>query len=305
MTNHFNIPLIWPFKMVPSTNTPGIHFHDDWACNQVRSWEMKRYYQQKWEKADTTPLQIESSIMPENLKVLNKYGAVVKQFTWSAVVTEISYKVYETTFDISDLDEGAYYLYQQVTFGAIDWRYISEPISSKATQERTLSFKYKNSYNNSDVAWTATGIEMLFRCEADIQEPDFLRDRSAYINQTRDLTNLSGIAYNAFKLQIGDAPGVAPYVVDILNRIFTECDSIEIEGLKYQSEEGSKWEVNRIKGYPLIGASIDIVPAVNKTSQQSADTTPLAPGIVAAYNIETAFFGPGSVVPVTDIEEQS
>lgn len=304
MANHFNIPLIWPFKMVPSTTTPGIHFHDDWACKQVRSWEMKRYYRQKWKKSDTTKLQIESSIAPDNLKVLNQYGAVVKQFTWATVLTEISYRIYETTFDVSDLDDGVYYLYQRVTFGAIDWAYISEPISSKATQDRTLSFKYKNSFNDQDVAWTATGLEMLFRCEADIQEPDFPRDRAAYINQTRDLVNLSGIPYNQFKLVIGDAPGVAPYIVDILNRIFC-CDSIEIEGLKYQSDEGSKWEINRVKGYPLIGAQIDIVPAKNKTSQQSADTTPLASGIVMAYNIETAFFGPGSLVPVTDIEEQS
>jgi hypothetical protein len=266
---------------------------------------MKRYYQQKWEKADTTPLQIESSIMPDNLKVLNQYGAVVKQFTWTAVVTELSYKIYETTFDISDLADGVYYLYQRVTFGSIDWAYISEPISSKVEWERTLGFTYKNSFNEAGVAWTATGIEMKFRCEADIQDVDFLRDRSAYINQVRNLTNLSGVPYNAFTLVIGDAPGVAPYIVDILNRIFSTCDSIDIEGLKYQSNEGSKWEINRVKGYPLIGAEIEIAPAVNKSSQQSADTTPLSSGIVMAYNIETAFFGPGSLVPVTDIEEQS
>ena len=304
MANHFNIPLIWPFKMVPSTATPGIHFHDDWACNQVRSWEMKRYYQQKWKKSDTTKLQIESSIMPETLKVLSKHGAVVKAFTWSAVVTEIAYKIYETTFDISDLAEDVYYLYQRVTFGSIDWKYISEPINSKAAWDRTHLITYKNSFNDQDVAWTATGIEMKFRCEMDIQDYEFFRDRAAYINQTRDLSNLSGIPYNGAKLIIGDAPGVAPYVVDILNRIFC-CDSIDYEGLKIQSDEGSKWEVNRIKGYPLIGAQIDIVPAVNKTSQQSADTTPLSSGIVMAYSIETAFFGPGSLVPVIDIEEQS
>ena len=304
MANHVNIPLIFPFKMVPSTATPGIHFHDDWACNQVRDWEMKRYYQQKWKKTDTTKLQIESSIMPETLKVLNLHGATVKTFTWSAVLSEIAYKIYETTFDISDLAEGVYYLYQQVTFGAIDWKYVSEPINMKTTWPRTLLFTYTNSFNDQDVAWTATGLTMKFRCEADIQDYEFLRDRAAYINQTRDLTNLSGIPYNAAKLRIGEAPGVAPYVVDILNRIFC-CDSIDADGLMIQSDEGSKWEVNRIKGYPLIGAEIDIVPAVNRASQQSADTTPLAPGIVMAYNISTDFFGPGSLVPVTDVEEQS
>jgi hypothetical protein len=304
MANHFNIPLLWPFKMVPSTDTPGMHFDDDWHSEQIRDWEMKMYYQQKWETADTTKLQIESSIAPETLKVLDRHGAIVKTFTWTAVLTETYYKIYETTFDISDLDEGVYYLHQQVTFGALDWNYVSEPISMKAEWPRTLLFTFSNSFNDQDIAWTANDLEMKFRCEADIQEPDFPRDRAAYVNQTRNITNLSGIPYRTFKLVIGDAPGVAPYVVDILNRIFC-CDSIDIEGLAYQSDEGSKWEINRIKGIPTIGASIDIAPEVNKTSQQSSDTTPLAPGIVMAYNIETAFFGPGSLVPVVDIEEQS
>lgn len=289
--------------MVPSTATPGVHFDDAWHCEQVRDWEMKRYYQQKWKKSDTTKLQIESSIAPETLKVLDVNGQQVKTISWTAVFTEIDYKIYECTFDISDLNEGVYYIYQKVVFGLTDWPYISEPIHSKTSWPRTRLFTFSNTFNDQDIAWTATGMEMKFRCEADIQDPDFPRDRSAYINQTRNITNLSGIPYRTFKLVIGEAPGVPAYIVDILNRIFC-CDTIDIDGLLYQSDEGSKWEINRVKGYPMIGAQIDICPAYNRTAQQSVDTTPLAPGIVMAYNIETAFFGPGSLVPVIDVEEQ-
>jgi hypothetical protein len=292
-----------PFKFVPNTATPGIHFDDKWACEQVKEWELKRYYRQKWVRSDATLLQIESSISPESLKVYNSLGIQVKSISWTAVYTGINYSIYELTFDISDLAEGVYYLYQRVNFGSIDWKAISEPIESRATWPNTLLFTYKNSYNDSQAAWT-TGLEMKFRCEAAILEFSPERERAAYVNQMRDVANLSGVPYRVFKLYIGEAPGVAPYVVDILNRIFC-CDSVDIAGKKYQSDEGSKWEITRAKGYPLIGASIDIAEAKNLMNLEFSDTTPLDAGIVTAYNVETAFFGPGSLVPVIDIEEQS
>jgi len=303
--NHFKIPFLNPFKFVPSTATPNVvsDFDGAWACEQIKSFERNVYYKQKWKKSETTKLQIESSIAPETLKVYNSSGIQVKTFTWSAVYSGTNYSIYETTFDISDLAEGVYYLYQRVTLLSIDWKAISEPIHSKASWSNTLLITYKNSYNDQDVAFS-TGVEFKFRCEAGIMDYNPERDRSAYVNQIHDVENLSGVPYRTFKLYIGEAPGVAPYIIDLLNRIFC-CDSINIEGKYYQSNEGSKWEVTRIKGFPLIGGSIEIVEAVNAMSQEFSDTTPLSTGLVTAYNIETAFFGPGSLVPVIDIEEQS
>lgn len=300
MANHFKIPLLWPFKMVPSTSTPGIHFDDAWACEQIKSFERQVYYKQKWKKADTTTLVIESSLAPTALKVYNRERTIVKSINWTAAYTAINYTIYTLTFDISDLAEGVYYIYQRATFGSIDWKSISEPIHSKASWSNTLLFTFKNSFNDQDVPWTL-GFDMKFRCEAGIMDFNPERDRAAYVNQSRDVTNLSGIPYRSFKLYIGKAPGVAPWVVDVLNRIFC-CDSIDINGKKYQSDDGSKWEVTRAKGYPLIGASIDIVEAVNSSSLEFADTTPIAPGILIAYHMETGFFGDGALVQVTDIE---
>jgi hypothetical protein len=305
MANFFNIPLLTPFKFVPSTNSPNTvsDFDGAWACEQIKSFERKVYYKQKWKKSDTTKLQIESSIAPETLKVYNAEGVIVKTFAWAAVYSAVNYTVYETTFDISDLAEGVYYLYQRVTLLSIDWKAISEPIHSKTSWPNTLLFTYKNSYNDQDVAFS-TGVDFKFRCEAGIMDFNPERERTAYINQVHDTESLSGVPFRTYKLYIGEAPGVAPYIIDLLNRIFC-CDSINIEGKFYQSTEGSKWEVTRAKGYPLIGGSIEIAEANNVMSLQFADIAPLATGIVTAYNIETAFFGPGSLVPVTDIEEQS
>lgn len=303
MANHFKIPLLNPFKFIPHTDTPGIHFDDDWACQQIRSWELNATYKQKWIKAKTTKLQIESSIAPETLKVYNSSGVQVKTFTWSAVFTAVNYKIYECTFDISDLAEGIYFLYQRVTMGGIDWKSISEPIHSKASWPNTVTIKYKNSFNDFDIAFTAAGIEMYFTVDAAIMDFEPERDRTSYTNQTKDVATLKAVPSRSFKFHVGEAPGVAPWIIDMLNRIFC-CDYISIESKQYQTAEGSKWDINRVKGYPLIGASIELVEAFNNQSLEFADTTPLAEGIVTAYEIETDFFGPSAIVPVTDIETQ-
>lgn len=300
--NHFNIPLIWPFKMVPATSSPGIHFDDAWAGQQIRSFEKIAYYKQKWKKADTTKLQIESSLAPEDLKVYNSSAAVVKSIAWTVVHTEVNYKIYELTFDISDLAEGVYFIYQRVTLGGIDWKTISEPIHSKTSWANTLLIIYKHSFNDYDMAWT-TGIAMKFRVEAAIMEPDFKRERTDYINQVHDTVTLKAIPFREFVLQVGKAPGVAPWVGDLLNRIFC-CDDIDIEGMKYQAKSGSECKITRFKNYPLIGWSQEIVPAVNKQSLQFSTTDELAPGLVAAYNIQTGFFGGPADVPIIEVEQE-
>lgn len=297
--NHFIFPYLNPFKFVPATNSPGVHFDDDWSCEQIKSFERRSYYQQKWKKSETTKLQMESSLAPEKLKVYDKNRTKVKEFTWTAVLTATGYKIYEVTFDISNLPEGMYWLYQQVTFGSIDWAAISEPIHSKTSWSNTHLFTYSNSYNKDGVGWT-TGIEMKFRCEAGIMdfEPD--AEISSYIDQTRDSEILDGVPYRKFKLYIGKAPGVAPWVLDLLNRIFL-CDSVDIDGKTYTRNNGAKWDVSRAKGNPLIGGSLEIVEGTNLFGLNFSETTPIENGLVIAYNIETAFFGPGSLVPVIEV----
>lgn len=301
MANYFNVPLCWPFKMVPSTDTPNAvsDFDGAWACEQIKSFETRAYYKQKWKRSETTKLQIESSIAPEDLKVYDGNGEVKKSFEWSAVFSGLSYTIYEITFDISDIDPGIYYLYQEVTFGSIDWKAISEPVWSKDVWPNTLSFIYKNSFNDFDVAWT-TGIQMRFRCEAGIMDFEPQRGATDYVDQLVNKKVLSGYPSRQFKLYIGTARGVAPYVVDILNRIF-DCDYVNIEGVLYTADN-DKWEITRVKGYPLIGAAIDIAPSINKRSLQFVDTAPLAPGIVVAYQIETAFFGKTGNVNIIEVE---
>ena len=302
MSNHVNFPFLLPFKLVPRTTTPGMHFDDRWQSESILPFQKTAYYRQKWVKSDTTKLQIESTIAPEGLKVYNESRVVVKTIAWTLVFTGPNYNIYELTFDISDLPEGLYWLYQQVTLLSINWEAISEPIHSKTAWPNTMLITYKNSFNKDGVAWT-TGLQMSFRVEAAIMDMNPEAEVTSYINQTRDTMVLDGTPFRTYKLYIGEAPGVSPYIMDLLNRIFV-CDYIIIEGKRYSRESGSKWEISRQKNYPLIAGSLEIVEATNTDGLQFSETTPLAPGIVIAYNIETAFFGPGSLVPVADVEEQ-
>lgn len=301
MPNHFKIPFGNPFKFVPVSTTPGVHFDDSWAKEQIQRYQMKVFYKQKWMKSDTTKIQIESSIAPQTLKVYIAPGIIVKSFAWTLVHSEISYGVYETTFDISDLAEGVYFLYQKVEMFAITWEVITEPIHSKVDWPDTLPIIYNNSFNDFDIAFS-TGIEFLFRCEGGIpnNEMDPKRDTTEFINQERDPTVLKSVPYREFKYRIGIEPGVAPWVIDLLNRIFA-MDRVVIKGKRYVAK--GDLDVTRFRGYPLVGATQDLLEGSNEQSLQFADTTPLAPGIVTAYNIETGFFGPGTIVPITEIIE--
>lgn len=301
-TQHFKMPLLLPFKFVPVSSTPGIHFDDRWAYEHIRNFQLPARYHQKWKRSETTKLQIESSVMPDNLKLLDINGAIVKQFVWNVVVNEISYKVYETTFDISDVPEDIYFLYSHASLlDVISWPAITEPINSKNDWPNTIGIVYKNSYNDNDVAWT-TGIEMLFRLEAGIMNIDPKRDNTTHINQENRPRLLKGRPFREFDFLVADAPGVAEWVVDLLNNIMC-CDYTVYEGKRYLAKPGSELEITRRLSYPLVGAKQTLLEWDNKKSLEFNNTAEIAPGLVTAYNIQTGFFGPGSTVPITEVIE--
>lgn len=302
--NYFKIPFLNPFKFVPSTKTPGIHFDDRWACEQIRSWEMNVRYRQKWNKADVTKLQCESSLVPDVLKIYNVYNlaAPAKTIAWIAMAdVSAGAKVYELLFDISDLPDGIYALYVRATFGPFDKAAVSEPIHSKVSWPDTSLFNYKNSYNDHDVAFT-TGISFNFRCEAAVMDMDPRRENVSFISQTRNSKLISSTPFREWHLWIASAPGVAPYITDIINRIFG-CDYVLIDNKQFTAKEGVDGTIGRQKGYPLVGFIMDILESDNAESLEMSDVSVLAPGLVTTYNIETGFFGPGSVVPVTEVLE--
>lgn len=300
MPNYSQISRHCPFWFVPNTTTPGIHFGDDWACKQIKSFETKAYYTQKWLRQKTTTIQCQSTVVPDDLKVYNKSQAVVKSIAWTNVSIVPGVNVYECTVDLSDIPEATYWLYQKFALLSYNAEFISEAISSKDYHPFVKAITYSNTYNNWDVVWS-TGMQMTFCVECEIMNMKPEAEVTSYVDQTRDVFVLDGVPYRTYKLEIGDARGVTPYILDIINRIFC-CDQVSIEGKSYVRNSGAKLEINQPKNYPLAGGTLEITEAKNLYSLQHNDLTPLAPGIVTTYKIEGSWFGGSNVVEITDID---
>lgn len=304
MSNYLNIPKLWPFKMLPNTATPGEHLDDDWAYNQIRHHEMKVFYAQKWLRAKTTKLQITSTLEPDSLKLLDIYGQVVKSFPWTLVAVGAgSENAWECTYNVSTgvAIDGYYYLYLKAELMSVKFEAISEPIYIKDYHRNVRPWVFSHSENDFGVIWT-TGLQMTFMCESDIPASTytFERDRNSYVDQVHNVTTLSAFPFNTAKLEIAEARGVAPYIVDIANRILC-CNNVRFNGLKIETPDGAKWSVNSQKGYPLIGASIEVMPAKNLDSLQF-NNEDITPGVVMVYNINANFFGEANVVRITEFE---
>lgn len=292
MTSFLNVPFLNTFKFVPNTATPGIHFDQDWMFNQIKSFETKINYYQKWQIADRTTVQVESTILPDDLKFYDCSGSVVKSipFVKTADGVDLGTNIYEASVNLDDLPVNKiYYAYIKATYGDVIFEAISEPVSIQTLWPGTLNFTYRNSVNNYGVAFT-TGIEFNFRCEAGIMDFNPDSDASDYIDQIHNVEQLAGTPFRTFKLYIGDEKGVAPWVLDLLNRILV-CDYVEIQGMEYSKNDGAKWDINRVKGFPLYGGSIEIIPAKNISGIQFMSDTDITAGLVVAYDIDTNFFG--------------
>lgn len=298
MANFSKISLHCPFRFVPNTATPGIHFDDSWACEQIKSFQRKAYYTQKWLRQTTTKIQMISTVAPDDLKVYDNTMAVIKSIAWVNVSGLSGYNVFEVTVDLSDKPAGNYWLYQKVELLSYKAEWISEPIYSADTHKFVKAITYKHSRNDWDVVWT-TGIEMTFCVECELMEPEFKADITSYNDQTRDPFILDGVPYRIFKLEFFDAKGASPYMADIINRVFC-CDTVKIEGKLYA--RNGELKVNWVKGYPLMGCTLEVAEGKNLYSIQHNDDTALAPGIVTAYNIDTSWFGAGTSVPIVEIE---
>jgi hypothetical protein len=299
MANSSKISFHCPFKFVKNTAAPGIHFDDSFTCEQIKDFQFRRFYTQKWLKNTTTKLQCLSTIPPDPLKICNSKGVAVKQINWAAITALNGLNVYELLFDIANIPEATYWLYQKFELLSYKAEFVAEPISSKISHPYVKAITYRHSYNDYDMVWS-TDIAQTFCVECEIMEFKPKSEKTTTTSQTRDSFLLNGVPYRTFKLEVGEAKGVSPYIFDILNRIFC-CDYVSIHGKEFSAT--ADFEIRDVKGYPLQGGTLEILESKNLYSLQHNDFTALAPGIVTAYNIDTGFFGLGQIVPITEFEQ--
>ena len=78
MANFSEISFANGIKFYKNTTTPGIHLDDDFAVNQIKSFERKICYWQKWQTNDSTTLQLRTTIAPASVKVYTGEGVITE-----------------------------------------------------------------------------------------------------------------------------------------------------------------------------------------------------------------------------------
>jgi len=306
ITNFTKIPLVNPVKFVPNTANPAWGFDNNWYYNQIKEWELKRTYYQKWMFGLTTPLQVWSTVAPADAEIYNCAKELVLTIPWTQVGTSDVGNIYELILNLDEdgnsdpMPVGVYYIYTRFHLLGYDYSIISEPIHLAVSHPCTNTITYTHSENTQDFFPSLLSTPFKILLEADMINFQPGREVSDYVNQLHNVTLLDGVPFREFQLAVGRAPGVADYVVDILNRI-TCCDMWSFNGMLFSIPGGSKWEPTRIKTWPMSGWVIDVSPAVNATSLEYNQGGPVAPGLVTAYDINNDLFGgTGTNVPITD-----
>lgn len=310
MSSYLNIPLANPIKFTEFADNNPNHFDMRWFKDQRLPGAINVYYKQKWFRSLTTPIQIESTIPPTAVKIHNAFGDIVKTINWTVIFTGANYDIHQFIFDISDLPAGTYFIRFDVTLLTFSRKIVSEPIMSQDSFGTLpmLVFQYWNSFNDFDIAWTLLPDKrMVFCCEGCLPANQMLpkRNATAYENQSARVKTLSAYPYRLHQLYVGGTKqdiGVAPYVLDIANWIMGH-DSVFINDKEFAANVGVEWKKTDTGDYPLVTASLDVREGSNSTGLNFSDTSPIAPGIVTGYNLNTAIFGAGTVVPILEVQE--
>lgn len=305
-TNIFEIAYLNPLKFYASSNTPGKNFDEDWYYNRLLDWQLRVSYLQKWQTDDMIKIQAISTFTGPTLTLYSLAGYPISGKTVTGTLINFDSAgngIYEFNMALNDVPEGRYALVAKSSLGAASFVKLSEPIEVRATHKNTSLFTYTNTLNDFGIMFTGVDQDanpyapsFTFRCEAWVLDLQPERDRTSYQDQTLNERTLYALPYRKFKLYVGTAVGVAEYVLDILNRIFC-CDNVKINGLQFETIDGATWNINRVKGYPLVGADIDVIPAVNASSDQQNDVAGPGGGFFTAYDIYTDAFGTFNAPP--------
>lgn len=226
-------------------------------------------YLQKWEKTDSTKIQILTDYPDIEFTIHDAHTDIQVA---SVAVTEIAVnilnpelagvKCYEVSLAFGTL-EGQYYA--KVKYGDfsedIEFEVFSEPFDVQTEQSGTILFNYKNSENNFSIIFT-TSISFNLRVEGTIQEFTPASDDVIYNDQKFNATLLNSTPFRTYKLYISGASGLPDWMNDKVNRVMS-MDQKSIDGKYYEKVDGAKWEMVREVENPFAGMSIEIMPVEN------------------------------------------
>jgi hypothetical protein len=150
----FEIAPANPLKFIePNTN----RFDGTAAIDLINSFQEDRCYFQKWQRTDTSRLQILSDFSDITFEIIDLItGATalsVDPIDMESSIVGQSFKVYEFPLTFSLLEEGLYVGKISYTGEFQRIELYSEPMDVREHHEETILISYKNSENNFSIVF--------------------------------------------------------------------------------------------------------------------------------------------------------
>lgn len=271
------------------------HYRDDWQYpDTISTFYEKKPYLQPWQQVDIIPFQILSNYAPHQLELYDCAGNQVDTFVLAHVLSSIEgigEKAFEANVALNGYSEGVYQFKLKCGSPVLE-TYISNFFSLKQKHDNTYLFEVTHDENDHDIVFE-TGIVCRLRVHGELREFQPGSDRTVFIDQPRNIVQLSGKLFSTEKLIIGDSWGVPNYMIEKINGLFL-CSQVLIDGKQWVGNEGARFEATREGLFPMTGWAFEVRPAKAGTKKRFvADGTQGSPTTVV-YQIEQKGFGPAS-----------
>jgi hypothetical protein len=312
MANRIYIPIINPLKFVDAAraNLPQYFTKqlDDYFFRE-RILEFEQFANGKpiWCTNDILSMQYSANYSPIQFSFINNSdGSVFLTFTTSSNIRntyEPDFWLYEINVDISALPVGCYTL--QMEAGSPVQKTLLYEFKIIPSIKNTVFIEYQNSEYYEDVIFE-TGIKMAVRLPGFLRYDEPGSQDVVYDDQDLNNTILSSNHFRNYKLFIGSPYGVAPEIIDKLDRILG-CNNLTIDGKPVSKPSGAKWDKTEETNYPMQGWSISLREAINRKSIIFDSDGSTNKKIIVVHNIDSKGFGdifaPGqNVVPIIELE---
>jgi len=311
--NILDIAILSPFQWTKEGySNPVIYntkYRDDWQYNDaIGNFYEKRKYLQPWEKTDIIPFQGLSNYAPHQLELYDCLGNQIDVFALTYQISSIEgtgQKVYVANIALNGYDEGVYQFKIKSGSPVLE-TYVTNFFHLKQKHENTYLFEVTHDENDFDTVFE-NGLVCKLRVHGELREFQPGADRTIFIDQPRNIVQLSGKMFSTEKLIIGDSLGVPDFIIEKINALFL-CRNVLIDSKQYVGSEGARFEAKREDLYPMTGWAFEVRPAKVSTKKRFiADGSQGSPSTVV-YQIEQRGFGPitgpasTNVIQITEIQ---
>lgn len=281
MAKTTSIPKLNPVRFIPANDQlpQGYHtwpFDRGFFQQQIREYQFKTRYEQKWEIKDRIPFYIDSLALSMNVRVLDESGKELYALGYIGPTVTLDGNTapngdpYNTfTYSLRPDDLGLLGgFYQRIIYFVIECWYsetssiyfVSEPQYLQAKWGGTLLIDYTNNTNDYQVLFEQTGIVFRMRVEADYGLWEMGGITSGYVDQHANMRKLQEVPVRIYQFNAGASAGLPPYMMDKLDRIF-RCDTWKIDRTQFVKDTSQKWNYTRADDNQMVGGTIQMQEA--------------------------------------------